>query len=179
MAWVPLWMSAHKVIIPLIWLSFHAQLAVTLRVNSYSIFSHKTCTTDTSQSGTKQDLTCNWGNRGSGKVSASQVCVCQKLPNSHVIQHPNSGNPIVFIRWLCSDSFQGIVRCLRIQRNQHTLRLGTGVSSWRGSGLTGVLDGETRTGVDPAYRHKILADWCDHSHNTALYKWRANHKLKC
>ena len=52
--------------------------------------------------------------------------------------------------------FQGVVCCLRIQRNQQTLRLGTGVSSWRGSGLTGVLDGETRTGVDPAYCHKTF-----------------------
>ncbi len=68
-------MSAHKVIIPLIWLSFHAQLAVTLRVNSYSIFSHKTCTTDTSQSGTKQDLTCNWQQRIRKGVSFSGLCL--------------------------------------------------------------------------------------------------------
>ena len=50
------------------------------------------------------------------------------------------------------------------------MRLGTGVSSWRGSGLTGVLDGETRTGVDPAGGSSISGKQVMHAYQMRKQK---------
>lgn len=82
-----------------------------------------------------------------------QTKTLKKYMNTHInnistataVTQPQP-QPDSFVHFVL-DSFEGEPLCLVTYA---LLRLGTGVSSWRGSGLTGVLDGETRTGVDPS-----------------------------
>lgn len=99
---------------------------------------HKAVQSRTSQGieATEDQERCQLLRSVSTKITQLPCCTASQLRKSSCI------HSLTLFRFVSS--------CLRIQRNQHTQRLGTGVSSWRGSGLTGVLDGETRTGVDPS-----------------------------